>query len=306
MLKATKNKFLILIAFLFLLFVIAIVETISFFIKSQSPSFGVLIWWLSLVGISTFNISYWYHSQKKLHANIMQLSKETVVFRKWQSYLSLGYVLGCSIRSLFPKADVQRICLNENFMSSVFVGRTIATIAEMCFALQLALILREYSRQSNYKTGSYISIAMIGLISLAELFSWSAVISTCYLGNAIEESLWAVTMLILGIGLLGVRAKAHESQKIFFNFSILIAFTYVGFMAMVDVPMYIYRFIEDQKNSKMYLGLTEGLIDLWNRRVVTFQLSDWTHEIPWMTLYFSVAVIISISLINAPKLRLSK
>lgn len=289
--------------FLFLFLIISVFQTLNHFSNDTDASYGVLAWWIFLIIISVFNIGYWFHSQSKLELNVTHLPKENMIFRKWQSVLSFGYVMGCALRSFYPKADVQRICLNENLLSSVLAGRTIATVAELCFAIQLALMLREYSKELNYKTGKYISQIMVILIFFAELFSWSAVITTCYLGNAIEESLWGITMFILGFGLLGVRRKVHESQKIFFNFSILIAFTYVGFMAMVDVPMYIYRFIEDQKNGKIYLDFAEGMMDLWNRRVVTFSLNDWTSEMPWMTLYFSVAVLISISLINAPRLK---
>ena len=42
-----------------------------------------------------------------------------------------GYVFGCAFRSFLPRADVQRICLFDTWLSSVFVGRTVATVAEL-------------------------------------------------------------------------------------------------------------------------------------------------------------------------------
>ena len=43
--------------------------------------------------------------------------------------LSAAYVFGCAFRSVLPRADVQRICLFDAWLSSVFVGRTVATVA---------------------------------------------------------------------------------------------------------------------------------------------------------------------------------
>ena len=40
------------------------------------------------------------------------------------------------------------------------------------------------------------------LIILAECCSWYAVITTDYLGNTMENSLWAATFLLIGAGLL--------------------------------------------------------------------------------------------------------
>jgi hypothetical protein len=47
-----------------------------------------------------------------------------------------AYVFGCAFRSFLPRADVQRICLFDTWLSSVIVGRSVATVAEVCFAAQ--------------------------------------------------------------------------------------------------------------------------------------------------------------------------
>ena len=47
--------------------------------------------------------------------------------------LCAAYVFGCAFRSLLPRADVQRICLFDTWLSSVVVGRSVATVAEICF-----------------------------------------------------------------------------------------------------------------------------------------------------------------------------
>ena len=53
--------------------------------------------------------------------------------------LCAAYVFGCAFRSFLPRADVQRICLFDTWLSSVMVGRTVATVAEVAFAAQWAL-----------------------------------------------------------------------------------------------------------------------------------------------------------------------
>jgi hypothetical protein len=39
--------------------------------------------------------------------------------------LCAGYVFGCAFRSILPRADVQRICLFDTWLSSVVVGRSV-------------------------------------------------------------------------------------------------------------------------------------------------------------------------------------
>ena len=42
---------------------------------------------------------------------------------------------------------------------------------------------------------------IVPLILIAECFSWYAVLTTNYLGNAIENSIWAVAFFIVAVGL---------------------------------------------------------------------------------------------------------
>ena len=78
---------------------------------------------------------------------------------------------------------------------------------------------------------------------------------------------------------------------------------YIGFMFMVDVPMYWSRWIADESTGRLYMSLTDGLADASRRWIVSHRWEDWQHEVTWMTLYFSVAVWLSIGLIHAPVLQ---
>jgi hypothetical protein len=75
---------------------------------------------------------------------------------------------------------------------------------------------------------------------------------------------------------------------------------YVFFMFLVDVPMYWGRWLADEARGRHYMSLAQGLLDVSSRWVVSHRLEDWQSEMVWMSLYFSVAVWLSIALIHAP------
>src|SRR5579872_1995088 len=54
---------------------------------------------------------------------------------------------------------------------------------------------------ANAATAVSAAWVIVPLILIAECFSWHAVLTTNYLGNAIENSIWAVTFLIVAIGI---------------------------------------------------------------------------------------------------------
>jgi hypothetical protein len=93
-------------------------------------------------------------------------------------FLSAAYVFGCAFRAILPRADVQRICLFDTWLSSVFLGRSVATVAEICFVTQWALVLRHLAGTAESITTRNIANAIIPLIVLAECCSWYAVIGS--------------------------------------------------------------------------------------------------------------------------------
>ena len=65
---------------------------------------------------------------------------------------------------------------------------------------------------------------------------------------------------------------------------------YVGFLVLVDVPMYFARWEADMSGGKALFGIVAGIHDAATRWTVTHRIADWSEEIPWMSLYFSAAV----------------
>jgi hypothetical protein len=99
----------------------------------------VAFWWVFLACISLINICLWSWSQYYLRKKASSLVEAILIRRSL--WLSAGYTFGCAFRSFLPRADVQRIVLFDSWWSSVFVGRSVATIAELCFIAQWALTL---------------------------------------------------------------------------------------------------------------------------------------------------------------------
>jgi hypothetical protein len=214
--------------------------------------------------------------------------------------LSAVFVLGCAFRSVVPRADVQRFGLFDSWLSSVMVGRSVATVAEVSFVAQWALLLHEAAWAGGARRWVVVSWLLVPLILVAETCSWYSVLTTSYLGNACEESIWALCAF-LATAYFACRWPRHgAANRAFLAAALAMGCAYVAFMCTVDVPMYVSRWLADEAHGRHYLTLAEGLSDARARWVVTYHWEQWRPEIPWMSLYFSVAVWCSIALAHAP------
>jgi hypothetical protein len=210
--------------------------------------------------------------------------------------LSAAYVFGCAFRSLLPRADVQRICLFDTWLSSVAVGRSVATVAEICFAAQWTMILSQLGTVSGATTAVNVAWMIVPLILIAECFSWYAVVTTNYLGNAIENSIWAVAFFIAGVGICRLLPAFDGALRVVLVGTLVGIVVYLVFLMTVDVPMYLRRWGADVARGNRGLGPLEGFRDVRTRWVVTYDISEWREEITWMSLYFSAAVWSSLGL----------
>jgi hypothetical protein len=260
----------------------------------------VSIWWFTLTIISVFNIVAWMWTYVYYHSsapkNFLKQSREKHLLL----LLSSLYVFGCGFRSFLPRADVQRICLWDTWFSNVFIGRSVATIAELAFVAQWALIIHNYSNFYQLNKTKRLATILVPLIFLAEIFSWYAVITTNYLGNTLEESIWTITYMLIALALYQISRKLNYPLKFAGRLSVLGCLIYVSFMISVDVPMYYFRWLADTQNQKPYLDFWAGIQNLLTVWHVNHNITDWKTEIPWMTAYFSAAVWTSILLCYVP------
>jgi hypothetical protein len=267
--------------------------------SSVSLSNGVVWWWAFLCAVAVVNVCGWYLAASGLaYRKVDDLSVHRL--RRWHLLLSAVYVFGCGFRAILPRADVQRLGLFDSWVSSVLVGRSVATVAELCFVAQWALLLNQVGRAARAPGAMLVARALVPLIVLAEVCSWYSVLTTSYLGNALEESLWALSAALLTASCLGLLPWCSRACRPLVAAATLLGVCYVLFMCTVDVPMYVSRWQADEASGRQYLSLALGLQDVWSRRVVTYAWDEWRTEIPWMSLYFSIGVWCSIACIHAP------
>lgn len=260
----------------------------------------VAVWWATLSVLAIFNVLVWGFSSRAF-MRLKEHSPRHYAARWPHVVLSAIYVAGCAFRSWLPRADVQRIVLYDSWLSSVVVGRSVATIAELAFVAQWALLLRELGEAEEDRFVLKVSQVVVPVIVVAETSSWYAVLTTSYLGNAIEQSLWTFTAALTAIALFVVWRRSEGTQRVFMGSAIAACTGFVAFMCTVDVPMYLSRWRADELSGRTYFTLLDGLRDVSQRWVVTHSYQDWREEIAWMTLYFSIAVWISLGLVHAPR-----
>eukprot|EP01116_Phalansterium_solitarium_P005817 TRINITY_DN1793_c0_g1_i1.p1 TRINITY_DN1793_c0_g1~~TRINITY_DN1793_c0_g1_i1.p1 ORF type:complete len:327 (-),score=90.80 TRINITY_DN1793_c0_g1_i1:179-1159(-) len=274
---------------------------------------GVLNWWAALCAVACVNVCAWcLFAPAVLRAPSHSATRSRTAAgasspgaRRAVMWLAGIYVLGCAFRSVLPRADVQRLCLFDHELSTVAVGRSVATVAELAFVAQWALLLHEFSSAASLAWGRFVALLLVPLITIAEVFSWGSVLSLKYLNNAIEESLWAVSAFLAVICTARLWTLCAGRLRPYLALAIVGGLVYILFMCLVDVPMYVGRYLVDEAAGKSYLTLWEGVHDVATRRFISYAWSEWATEIPWMSLYFSFAVWWSISLAFAPRFELA-
>jgi hypothetical protein len=244
---------------------------------------SVATWWTSLCVVAVINIAAWtFAATSGSHA-----------VDSAQLVLSGIYVAGCAFRSALPVYDIPRLCLVDSWASSVLVGRTVATLAELAFAAQWAV----YLHASSLEWVRELSLTIVPLIVIAEVFSWHAVLTTKNLGHVFENSLWGISAALIVISVGAIASQSQSSRSLKFVVWAVGGVLYVAYIFIVDVPMYWSRWKADEALGREYLGIAQGTVDASRRSVVSMRWEDWRSEVIWMSLYFSVGVWVSISLI---------
>ena len=249
------------------------------------------------------NVLAWVLSGAALRRRQGVLGGAGYAARRLQLLLSAGYVFGCAFRSVLPVYDVPRLGLLDSPLSSVIIGRSVATIAELCFVTQWALLLREAAHATESNVGKTSAAVLVPLIVIAELFSWYSVLTTSNLGHVVEESLWGLSAALLVTSLVAIWPRCAPSLRPLLAAWCAAGVAYVAFMFLVDVPMYWSRWLADEARGRHYLSVAQGVLDASQRVAISHRWEDWRTEVAWTSLYFSTVVWISLGLIHAPVLR---
>jgi hypothetical protein len=259
-------------------------------------------WWWLLCATAAINIIAWSVSNRIVLRRAAGSSAAGYVLQQRLSWLALVYVLGCAFRSAFPMLDVPRSCLHDTWISRIAVGRSVATVAELCFAAQWWLVLRAIAELTADPLARFASRALLPLIVVAELWSWGAVLLTNHLLHAVENSLWTIAAAMAVCAFVAARSRVTKAGKRFLTIGCLFGCLYIAFMVTNDVPMWISHWRADIAAGQASSTLAEGMRTALARCMVVHDWERWRHHVPWLSLYFSVAVWISIALAHAPAL----
>jgi hypothetical protein len=268
---------------------------------TDHQSSWVMTWWMTLSAISVLNIAVWLFLAAGLRRSKALRDREIWSTRGWQTLFAGLFVAGCAFRSFLPRVEALRFCLHDSWLSNAIIGRSVATVAELAFVAQWTVVLKEWCRIAGSPLGVRVSRLLLPLIAVAETCSWYTTLTTNFLGSVFEESLWAANGAAVMAILAVLWLRTGDTRQRFLGTILVLNCAYVLFMCTVDVPMYIRRWKADEAAGRPYLSLRQGWRDARSRRIVTRQWTDWREEIPWMSLYFSGGVWLSLALMRAPR-----
>lgn len=259
----------------------------SCFISGWPLDRKLTLWLGSLGALTAVNVGLWMW--------IARAAAPRTPYADAQLLLSAVYVGVCGFRSLFPRIDLERVCLWDTWLSAIPLGRTAATVAEVCFAVQCALFVQRLSALTGMPLLGAAAHLFVPIVMLAELVCWYAVLSLNHIGHAIEESLWAVLMALLATAFGAAAFAAQGPLRVMLIAGFLVYGVGAGVTLAFDVRMYVCRWRLHAAGG--YLTLATGLRDSRRRRHPTLAWDVWRAEAPWMTVYFSVGVWTSLAMV---------
>lgn len=229
-------------------------------------------------------------------AGIALLPEAEGRFHTTQFACATIYVLVCAFRSFYPRIDVERTVLVDHWLSSVVLGRTLATVAEMAFTLQAALFVQSLVDRGAPAGLSTVGGTLVPLIVVAQACCWWAVLTRNHHWHAAEEALWAVGMALLAGAFVFAWPSVDPSRQPFLLVGLLACAIGGWVMVGVDIPMYLRRARSEPASGRIRLSWTTGFRDALRRRELAGAWAVWRPEANWMTPYFTVGVWLSLAM----------
>jgi hypothetical protein len=205
------------------------------------------------------------------------------------------YVAVCAFRSFFPRVDLERTVLVDHPLSSIALGRSAATVAELAFTAQCALFVDALAGGVGWRHA--VAIVLVPLIAFAQGCCWLGVLTLDHRWHAAEEALWTVAMALLAVAFGTSFTAASPTVRAALILGGLACMGAAYVMAVVDIPMYLRRARDERAAGTPTLTVAAGVVDAVHRRHPTGAWAVWRREVLWMTPYFSVAVWISLALV---------
>lgn len=238
---------------------------------------------------AVFNICIW------LWAIYVQSDMQN--FSLAQPILSGIYVFVCAFRSFLPRIDLERYCLFDHPLSSVMLGRATATVAEICFSLQCALLIYDLGQFVHSPLIMLIAFTLLPIIVFAQISCWYAALTLNHFWHGIEEAAW-VLMILLAAGCLVTGFFLLSGvHQILMGIGIVSCIGSAYIMLFMDIPMYLSRKEQSSQAAQKYLSVGAGIKDAISRRVITNDWSIWKKEVLWISTYFTFGVWLSIGMV---------
>jgi hypothetical protein len=256
---------------------------------SVGPDDRTYLWWRFLCLTAAINVVVWLWA-------IYNYSK-TGNFAYAQPILSGVYVLICAFRSFYPRIDLERYCLFDTPLSSVVLGRTCATIAEICFSIQCAIVIYDLGAYLQSPTISFIAYLIVPIIVLAQGFCWYAALTLQHIWHGVEEFAWIIMILLATFCFFNGFIALTGMYKLVMFIAITACLGSAYIMLFIDIPMYLSRQREELQAGRSFLTIGDGFRDALSRRVHTDDWSIWKKEAIWITTYFTFGVWLSISMV---------
>ena len=253
---------------------------------------SVLSWWRALCALALLNVCLW--------LAVWCFGPVSGVHGGLQLTLSGIYVAVCAYRSVLPRVDLERLVVVDTHLSSIFLGRAAATVAEICFALQLGLLVHQLGVHAGMPWVQKAAWAVPVFMVVAQGFCWHSVLTLNHITQAVESMLWAAGFSWMA-ALLGIIAL-YSSGWVYglAVFGILCSLAFVGYVLAVDAPMYWRRYRHARAQGQKYMRLDQGARDAWQRRVRSGSWAAWKADALWLTPYFSFGVWASIAMVFVP------
>jgi hypothetical protein len=176
----------------------------------------VLYWWTEMVLISVINcilcLVIFIKTKPPTH------DLKTIPQKHWWSiryvtamrYLAIPFVFECTWRSFLPSLYNSRTTIIDDDINSILLARFLAAIGEICWGTQIALAYvaisrslpmrgRESVRRFILNNMPRIAKLIVLLDVTAQCFSCAGAVTTSYRYVLVEESLWTIIFLLMGI-----------------------------------------------------------------------------------------------------------
>jgi hypothetical protein len=257
-----------------------------------SESAGALTWWRALCVLGITNIILW--------LAIWYFGPLSNPYCAMQVALSGVYVFVCAYRSIFPRVDLERLVLVDSTFSNIFLGRSAATIAEICFGAQLGLLVYQLGAYAGLPWVQHTAWVITLCTIVAQAFCWHSILTLNHVTQAVESLLWAAGFSWMAALLAIIAMDTNGVIQSLAIAGVLGSMAFVTYIVVVDIPLYLRRFRSGRDSGQQYLSITQGARDAWGRREISHSWDRWRDDALWLTPYFSIGAWFSMALVFLP------